>query len=45
MQILSKFNKGICFFLYVIDICSKYVWVIPLKEKKGINITNAFQKR
>ena len=28
----------------VIDIYSKYVWAIPLKDKKGITITNAFQK-
>ena len=25
-------------------IFSKYAWVIPLKDKKGITITNAFQK-
>ena len=30
--------------LFVIDIYSKYAWVIPLKDKKGITITNAFQK-
>ena len=28
----------------VIDIFSKYAWVLPLKDKKGITITNAFQK-
>ena len=28
----------------VIDICSKYAWVIPLKDKKGVTITNPFQK-
>ena len=28
----------------VIDIFSKYAWVIPLKDKKGISIVNAFQK-
>ena len=28
----------------VIDIFSKYAWVIRLKDKKGITITNAFQK-
>ena len=42
MQLLSKFNKGICFLLCVIDIYSKYVWVVPLKDKKGITVTNAF---
>ena len=41
---LSKFNKEFRFLLCVIDIYSIYVSVIPLKDKKGITITNAFQK-
>ena len=44
MQLLSKFNKGFRFLLCVIDIFSKYAWVIPLKDKKGVIIVNAFQK-
>ena len=44
MQLISKFNKGFRFSLCVIDIFSKYAWVIPLKDKKGISIVNAFQK-
>ena len=44
MQLISKFSKGFRFLLCVIDICSKYAWVIPLKDKKGIAITNAVQK-
>ena len=40
IQLISKFNKGIRFSLCVIDIFSKYAWVIPLKDKKGITITN-----
>ena len=44
MQLLSKFNMGFRFLLCVIDIFSKYAWVIPLKDKKGISIVNAFQK-
>ena len=44
MQLKSKFNKKICFLLSVIYIFSKYTWVIPLKDKRGITITNAFQK-
>ena len=44
MQLISKFNKGCRFLLCVIDIFSKYAWVIPLKNKKGITNTNAFQK-
>ena len=43
MQLLSKFNKGFRFLLSVIDIFSKYAWVVPLKDKKGISIVNAFQ--
>ena len=44
IQLVSKFNKGFRFLFCVIDIYSKYAWVIPLKDKKGITITNAFQK-
>ena len=44
MQLISKFNKGIRFLLCVFNIFSKYAWVIPSKDKKGITITNAFQK-
>ena len=44
MQLISKFNKGFRFLLLcVIDIFSKYVLVVPLKDKKGISIVNAFQ--
>ena len=41
---MSKFNKGFRFLLCFIDIFSKYAWVIPLKDKKGVSIINAFQK-
>ena len=41
---ISKFNKEFRFLLCVIDIYSKYVWVNPLKDKKGTTITNSFQK-
>ena len=34
MQLISKFNKGFRFLLCVIDIFSKYAWVVPLKDKK-----------
>ena len=44
MQLISNFNKGFRFLLCVIDIFSKYAWVVPLKDKKGISIVNAFQK-
>ena len=44
MQLISKFNKGICFLLFVIDVYSKYAWVVSLTGQKGITITSAFQK-
>ena len=44
MQLIGKFNKGFRFLFCVIDIFSKYAWVIPLKDKKGVSIVNAFQK-
>ena len=43
MQLISKFDKGFRFLLSVIDIYSKYVWVFPLKDKKGGSIVSAFQ--
>ena len=44
MQSLSKFNKGIKYLLCTIDIFSKYVWVISLKDKTGTITVNAFKK-
>ena len=43
MQLISKFNKAFRFLLCVIDIFSKYAWVVPLKDKRGVSIVNAFQ--
>ena len=44
MQSLSRKNKGIKYLLRAIDLYSKYAFVIPLKDKKGISIVNAFDK-
>ena len=44
MQSLSKKNKGIKYLLCAIDLSSKYAFVIPLKDKKGISIINGFNK-
>ena len=43
MQLLSRYNKEIRFLLCVIDIFSKYAWVVPLKDKKGVSIVTTFQ--
>ena len=39
---LGRKNKGIKYLLCAIDLYSKYAFVIPLKDKKGISIVNAF---
>ena len=44
MQSLSKYNKGIKYLLCAIDFFSKYAWVAPMIDKKGVSIVNAFRK-
>ena len=44
MQSLSKYNKRNKYLLCAIDLFGKYVWVVPIKDKKGTSIVNAFQK-
>ena len=43
MQLISKYNKGVRFLLCAVDIFSKYAWIVPLKDKKGVSIVAAFQ--
>src|SRR5204862_834892 len=44
MSSMSKENKGIKFLLAVIDVFSKYGWMLPLKNKTGISVSEAFEK-
>ena len=44
MQSLSRKNKGIKYLLRAIDLYGKYAFVIPLENKKGISVTNGFNK-
>ena len=44
IQLISKFNIGFRFLLCVIDIFSKYAWVVHLKDKEGVSFVNAFEK-
>ena len=44
MKLMRNFNNGIRFLLFVIDTFSECAWVIPLKNKKGITMTNVFKK-
>ena len=44
MPSFSKYNKGIKYLMFAIDFFSKYAWIVPLKDKRGITIVNAFHK-
>ena len=44
MQWLSKYNRRIRYLFCAIDLFSEYAWVVPLKDKRGIRIVNAFEK-
>ena len=43
MQLISKYNKEFQFLLSVIHIFDKDALVVPLKDKRGLTITKAFQ--
>jgi hypothetical protein len=40
---ISKYNDGVRFGLLVIDAFSKYLWIVPLKTKKTVEVAAAFQ--
>ena len=40
---LSKFNKGYKYLLTVIDVFSKYGWIIALKNKTGDSVASALR--
>ena len=42
MQLISKYNKGIKYILCAIDLFGEYAFAVPLKDKKGTTIVNAF---
>ena len=43
MQKLSKLNKGYKYLLMVLDLFSKYGWIVPLKTKTGLEVSKAFE--
>ena len=43
MQVFSKFNRGVKYLLAVIDVLSKYGWLIPLKDKTGKSVASALK--
>ena len=44
MQLINEYIKRIRFLLCAIDRFSKYAWVVPLKDKKGVSIVYGFQQ-
>jgi len=42
-QKLRKWNKGYKYILMVLDIFSKYGWIVPLKTKTGLEVSKALQ--
>ena len=45
MQSFSKFNNGIKYLLMVIDVFSKYGWIVPLKSKTGVDVANPLKMK
>ena len=43
MQQFSKWSKGYSYLFMVLDLFSKYGWIVPLKYKKGETVTEAFK--
>ena len=43
MQAFSKFNRGIKYLLVVIDVFSKYGYLVPLKDKTGKSVASALK--
>ena len=44
MSLFSRSNKGYKYLLAVIDVFSKYDWIVPLKTKTGKEVAQAFRK-
>jgi hypothetical protein len=40
---MSSYNKGFKYLLTCIDVLSRYAWVVPLKDKTGKTLKDAFQ--
>ena len=40
---LASYNKGFKYLLTCIDVLSRYAWVVPLKDKTGKSLKEAFQ--
>jgi len=45
MQAFSKFNRGTRYLLTVIDVFSKFGWMLPLKDKTGVSVAKALKEK
>jgi len=43
-QAFSKSNRGVTYLLTVIDVFSKFGWMLPLKDKTGKSVADAFKE-
>lgn len=43
MNKFANYNDGFTYILVVIDVLSKYLWMRPLKNKKGVSVANALR--
>jgi len=43
IQQFSKWNKGYRYLLMVLDVFSRYAWIVPLKDKKGESVAETFK--
>ena len=44
MQAFSKDNNEIKYLLTVVDVFSKFIWIVPLKRKTGQEVADAFSR-
>lgn len=44
MQAFAEYNDGVKYLLCVIDLFSKYGWIVPLKDKSGKSVAAAFKR-
>ena len=44
MQSFSKYNHRVRYLLTVIDVFSKYGWMLPLKDKTGKSVADTFKE-
>lgn len=44
MTKFANYNDGFTYILVVIDVLSKYLWMRPLKNKRGISVANALRE-